>query len=88
MIEVDPLLSPDKVAELVGLKRQSLFDLSRAGRFPKPVRIASTRTAYLASEVKAWIDARVADRERGHDELRAKACHAVSFRGKKKAAGG
>jgi prophage regulatory protein len=85
---IDPLLSPHAVAELVGLARTSLFDLSRKGKFPKPVKITSTRTAYLASEVAEWIEAKKADRERGHDELRAKAVHAVSFRGKKKAAGG
>ncbi len=72
MIEVDPLLSPKKTAELVGLVRESLFDLSRKGKFPKPVRVTSTRTAYLASEVAEWIEQRKAERERGHAELSAK----------------
>lgn len=68
MIEVDPLLSPRKVAELVGLARESLFDMTRKGKFPKPVKISTTRVAYVASEIAEWIEAR--KQQRGNDEMR------------------
>lgn len=81
-IVVDPLISPTKTAELVGLARGSLFAMSREGRFPQPIKISTTRTAYSATEIAEWIEVRKA--ERGCDEMRRRALLAR----KKKAAGG
>ena len=87
MIEVDPLLSPRKVAELVGLARESLFDMSRKGKFPQPIKISTTRTAYSAAEVAEWIEAR--KKERGNDVMRRISAMGVEAkRRKREAAGG
>jgi prophage regulatory protein len=36
-----------------------LWRLWRAGRFPKPVQLSSSRNAWLESEIDAWIEGRI-----------------------------
>jgi len=40
--------------------------LEAAGQFPKRVRIGACRVAWLAEEVEAWIDERIAKRDTVH----------------------
>jgi prophage regulatory protein len=48
----------------VPFTRQHLLRLERAGRFPKRVQIGDCRVAWVEEEIEAWIEARVAERDR------------------------
>lgn len=41
---------------------QHIARLERAGRFPKRIKLGQCRVAWLAEEVEAWIEERVANR--------------------------
>jgi prophage regulatory protein len=54
------------VQQLTGLSRTALYRLIQANDFPAQVRLAANTVGWLASEVDAWIVARVAaSRTRG-----------------------
>lgn len=57
------LLRLREVIAQTGLARSTLYDLIRAGAFPRPVELTSTARAWVAAEVNAWISARVASRD-------------------------
>ncbi|ERS81606.1 hypothetical protein Q672_09860 [Marinobacter sp. EVN1] len=48
-----------------GLSRSTLYDLQTAGDFPKSIKLTRQGSAvgWLESEVNAWIEARVAERD-------------------------
>jgi prophage regulatory protein len=43
--------------------KSHLWRLERANKFPRRVPIGAGRYAYIESEVDAWIDARIAERD-------------------------
>ena len=43
--------------------RPHLWRLWNAGRFPKPIKMSSSRNAWLESEIDGWIEARLAARD-------------------------
>lgn len=45
-----------------GVSRSLAYELIRDGRFPQPVKIG-TATRFVSSEVDAWIEARIAERD-------------------------
>jgi prophage regulatory protein len=45
---------------------QHIARLEAAGQFPKRVRLGACRVAWVAEEVQAWIDERVANRDTAH----------------------
>ena len=49
------LLSRDEVLRKTSLSRATLFRKERAGEFPKAVKISTSRVAYDAEQVDAWI---------------------------------
>ena len=49
------LLSRDEVLRKTSLSRATLFRKERAGEFPKAVKISTSRVAYDADAVEAWI---------------------------------
>ncbi len=53
------------VEEITGLSRWTLWRLERDGAFPKPIRIRGegTKRLYVLSEVRAWVTARLAERD-------------------------
>jgi predicted DNA-binding transcriptional regulator AlpA len=56
---IDPVLPMPKVLEMVGVKRTTLYTMTRAGKFPSPVRLTDGRKiGWRQSAVKAWLDAR------------------------------
>lgn len=55
-----------QVKERVGYSRMHLFRLERDGKFPKRVPLGPNSVGWLASEIDAWIAARVAQRDSGH----------------------
>ena len=42
--------------------RPHLWRLWTSGRFPKPVKLSPSRNAWLASDIEAWLEAKVAER--------------------------
>ena len=49
------LLKAQDVADLTSMSRSHLHRLARDGKFPKPIKIAESRSAWLESDVQEWI---------------------------------
>lgn len=58
----DKLLSFPQVIEMTGLSRSRLYDLQSRQLFPKSIKISRHRVAFLESEVRAFINGRITDR--------------------------
>lgn len=52
------------VSALTGLPESTLYALMAEGRFPKSVKIGPRASAWLESEVIAWQEARLAERDK------------------------
>lgn len=52
-----------EVLARTGLSKSTLYDRIRAGTFPKPVRLGGTLSAWVESEVEAWMATRIAERD-------------------------
>ena len=52
------LLRVAEVAELVGLKRPTIYKRLKAGDFPVPLRISPGAVRWPLAEVEAWIATR------------------------------
>lgn len=55
------LLRLPQVEALTGFKRSQLYRLQAAGKFPRRVKISCRSSAWVASEVEAWIRARIVE---------------------------
>ena len=53
------ILRRKQVEAQIGLSRSTLYDYIRAGRFPPPVRVGDRAVGWVASEVDAWLAAKV-----------------------------
>jgi len=53
------ILRRKAVETRTGLSRSTLYTYIRDGRFPAPVRLGSRAVGWVASEVDAWLTARV-----------------------------
>jgi prophage regulatory protein len=42
---------------------EHLWRLWTTGKFPRPMKLSRSRNAWLESEIDAWLEARVADRD-------------------------
>lgn len=58
------ILSIKQTCQRIGVSRTTLWQLTRDGGFPRPVEITDKRRGYVASEVEAWIRARMAARDK------------------------
>ena len=58
------LRAPDTCA-IIGLKRAALYRLVQRGQFPKPIKISTKLSGWLDSEVYAWLESRIAERDGG-----------------------
>jgi prophage regulatory protein len=54
------ILRRAEVKRLTGFSVSTLYRLAKSGDFPKPVKIGARASGWLAGEVEAWIEARVA----------------------------
>ena len=54
---MDPLLTPEDLAELVHKPVGTLRQWRHRGRGPKSVRLEGGHVRYRASDVRAWLDA-------------------------------
>jgi prophage regulatory protein len=59
----DRLIRLAEVETLTGLKKSSLYSLTRAGKFVTPIRLSSRCTAWSLNSVQAWIQARITEAE-------------------------
>ena len=50
-------------AKGIKFSREHLWKLYTASKFPKPVKIGAARNAWVESEIDAWIDRRIAERD-------------------------
>ena len=57
---IERLLTVHAVLEQISMSRSKVYQLMRAGRFPKP-RMIEGKTLWLQSEVQAWIAEQVAE---------------------------
>jgi prophage regulatory protein len=53
-----------EVCSRVGLRPSSLYRLIQLGRFPKQVKLSERSSAWIESEIEAFMDARIAERNR------------------------
>jgi prophage regulatory protein len=53
------LLTPKEVRTLLSLSKTTLWRMCRDGTFPKPLKISSRRTAFVAEEIERWMKARL-----------------------------
>jgi len=51
------------VRSLTGLGRTRIYFLISEGRFPRPVRLGPQSVAWLESEVRAWMQERISERD-------------------------
>ena len=43
--------------------RVHIYRLIKHGEFPRPVRLGKNRVAFVESEIEAWLNAKVAERD-------------------------
>lgn len=60
---MERLLTKAQVKNLVTYSFAHTARLEAQGLFPKRVRLGSGRVAYVESEIVAWIEAKIADRD-------------------------
>lgn len=53
---VPSLLTAKQIYELLGIDKRSFYRLIASGRFPKPLRIGTTRTRWRSDSLRAWLD--------------------------------
>lgn len=54
-------LRPDKG---IPYSRPHLYRLINDGKFPAPIRLSDNRIAFLETEIDAWLEARIAERDK------------------------
>lgn len=59
----DSFLRRPTVERLTGLSRSAIYDFMKEQRFPKPVSIGGNAVAWIESEVREWMQARVVERD-------------------------
>jgi prophage regulatory protein len=55
----------DLRARGIKYSRPHLDRLMKAGKFPRHIKLGENRNAWLAHEIDAWIDSRIAERDAG-----------------------
>tara|TARA_B100002019_G_scaffold261798_1_gene248794 strand:- start:306 stop:509 length:204 start_codon:yes stop_codon:yes gene_type:complete len=58
--EARKLIRQKAVTEITGLARSSIYDAIRHTGFPKPVKLTERTVAWVESDVRAWVDERIA----------------------------
>lgn len=74
------LIRMKEVCARTGLCRAAIYAYIREDRFPKSVKIGSQAVAWVESEVDAWIEQRVADRDTSAEPTaRTRAQHRATY---------
>jgi prophage regulatory protein len=61
-VDIDPLDKLPTVAKIAGISRPYIYLLISRNKFPRPVKLGRA-SAWLRSEVLAWVAARVSERD-------------------------
>lgn len=56
----EALLRRREVEARTGLSRSSIHELIRQGRFPASIELTGRSRCWIASEIDAWVNARIA----------------------------
>ena len=59
------LIRKDQLLQNIPLDASTLYEEIAQGRFPKPVKIGRRASAWLMSEVEAWLDGKLSTRNTG-----------------------
>jgi prophage regulatory protein len=62
---MNKLIKLKTVMEITGLSRSYTYALGQRKEFPKPVKLTERSSAWIESEVLAWIDSRIKARDEG-----------------------
>lgn len=62
-MEIDPLDKLPTVIKIAGISRPYIYLLMARDEFPKPVKLGRA-SAWIRSEVQAWVAARIAERDK------------------------
>ncbi len=57
------ILRRREVEALTGRSRSSLYRDMEAGKFPKPIQLGEKSIGWLESEIVAWIEERIVERD-------------------------
>ena len=63
MTQLPKIIGWSELKTLVPYTRQHILRLENAGKFPRRVRLGENRIGWLAPEIEAWIQSRVAMRK-------------------------
>lgn len=50
------LMTITEVCQFTGLGESTVWDMSRRGRLPKPVKLGTRVTRWVSSELDAWVE--------------------------------
>ncbi|BBP44555.1 helix-turn-helix transcriptional regulator [Thiosulfativibrio zosterae] len=53
------ILRMPKVTDKIGLKKSSIYQLIKDGKFPKPIQLTANAVGWYEHEVDAWLESRV-----------------------------
>jgi prophage regulatory protein len=59
------LLKSTDITSNYGLSRSHMYALIQKGEFPKPIKLSERSSAWLESEVREWVESRIASRDGG-----------------------
>jgi prophage regulatory protein len=62
------LLKINKVSEITGLGRSTIYARVAEETFPKPIKLGHRASAWVESEIEAWIETRIAISRGGSHE--------------------
>jgi prophage regulatory protein len=57
------LLRISEVRRLTGLSDSAIYRAAQRGTFPRPLKLSERSSAWVESEVRGWIAARIAERD-------------------------
>jgi prophage regulatory protein len=52
-----------EIVKQTGLPKSSIYALLKEGKFPKPVQLSRRCIGFVESEIQAWIQSRIDDRD-------------------------
>ncbi|WP_323845303.1 AlpA family transcriptional regulator [Microbulbifer magnicolonia] len=61
----DPILRLPEVERQTGLKKTYIYALVKKGEFPAPIKLGERASGWLSSEVRQWVQDRIAASRNG-----------------------
>lgn len=53
---MEKLLTRKEVEHIIGLKRSTIYDWMRSGRFPRPMRLGPKAVRWRQSDITTWME--------------------------------